>query len=199
MSYHNIRFPADISFKAIGGVQFNTNVTPLYNGTEKRTQIWSSQKYKYELELKNIGKDQANKIIAFFNARNGRTNSFRFKDWNDFEAKNQILGTGNGVNKNFQLIKKYGDAGNVFNRKITKPISDKIQIMLAGIPVSGSSFSVNDSTGIIQFNTSPANGVEVSANFEFDVEVRFDNDFLAIKTDDFNKSTIDKITMVEVK
>ena len=43
-----------------------------------------------------------------------------------------------------------------------------------------SGWSVDTTTGIVSFGMPPALGVEVSADFEFDVPARFDTDHMAV-------------------
>jgi uncharacterized protein (TIGR02217 family) len=41
-----------------------------------------------------------------------------------------------------------------------------------------SGWSVDTTTGLVIFSTAPAVGIEVTADFEFDVPVRFDTDHI---------------------
>ncbi len=124
--FHEARFPADISFKAQGGQEFSTSVNLMTSGHEKRNINNSIPRAKYEIDFKNISTAQAEKIRDFFIARRGMAYGFRFKDWADFQAKGQILGTGNNLKTQFQLIKKYGDEIYEIERKITKPVPQSI-------------------------------------------------------------------------
>ena len=68
-----------------------------------------------------------------------------------------------------------------------------------GVLQNGSAYSVNTTTGQVTFNTAPGNGVSVSANFEFDVPVRFDTDQLEINLQDFGVGSWGNIPLVEVR
>ena len=50
---------------------------------------------------------QIDELIAFFRARRGKAYGFRFKDWTDFKATGQLVGTGDGALAQFQLVKHY--------------------------------------------------------------------------------------------
>jgi uncharacterized protein (TIGR02217 family) len=50
---------------------------------------------------------QIDELIAFFRARRGKAYSLRFKDWTDYKANGQLLGTGDDALTQFQLVKHY--------------------------------------------------------------------------------------------
>jgi uncharacterized protein (TIGR02217 family) len=97
----------------------------------------------------------------------------------DYKATGQLLGTGDGVQTQFQLVKSYPSGSVVEVRTISKPVTGTVRIYKDGIEqLSG--WMANITTGLITFNTPPALGVEVTADFEFDVPVRFDTDHMAV-------------------
>ena len=118
---------------------------------------------------------QIDELIAFFRARRGKAYGFRFKDWTDYKASGQLLGTGDDVLTQFQLVKHYPSGSVIEVRTITKPVAGTVKVYLDGVEqLSG--WSVDTTTGLVTFSTAPALGVEVTADFEFDVPVRFDTD-----------------------
>ena len=60
-------------------------------------------------------------------------------------------------------------------------------------------WSVNTTTGIITFTTAPGNGVAVSADYEFDVPVRFDTDRMAITIEQINLHQWSGIPILEIR
>ncbi len=56
---------------------------------------------------------------------------------------------------------------------IKKPVVGTVKPYLAGV-LQSSGWSVDTTTGVLTFLASPAVGVAVTADFEFDVPVRFD-------------------------
>lgn len=137
-------------------------------------------------------------VIAFFRARFGKAYGFRFKDWTDYQAVGQIIGTGNAVLTAFQLNKIYSSGGNSYSREIKKPVSGTVKIYLNSVlQVSG--YSVDLTTGIVTFSSAPGSGVVVSADFDFDVPARFDTDQLAVRTDGPGLYVWDAIPIVEIR
>jgi uncharacterized protein (TIGR02217 family) len=72
--------------------------------------------------------DAAHELIAFFEARVGRLNGFRFRDPVDFRscaprgevsAADQVIGAGDGATAAFQLVKRYDSGGQ------SHPVSDR--------------------------------------------------------------------------
>jgi uncharacterized protein (TIGR02217 family) len=141
---------------------------------------------------------QLDTLIAFFRARKGRAHGFRFKDWTDYKATGQAIGTGDGTNKIFQLSRTYSSGGNTDVRTITKPVAGTVKVYLAGV-LQASGWSVNTTTGIITFTTAPGNGVAVSADYEFDVPVRFDTDRMAVTIEQINLHQWSGIPILEIR
>jgi uncharacterized protein (TIGR02217 family) len=54
-------------------------------------------------------------------------------------------------------------------------------------------------TGLVTFGTAPALGVEVTADFAFDVPVRFDTDHMAVTIETYQLHTWQQIPIVELR
>jgi len=54
-------------------------------------------------------------------------------------------------------------------------------------------------TGIVTFSTAPTSGVEVTADFEFDVPVRFDTDHMAVTIETYRLHAWQQIPIVELR
>ena len=198
MSFHEIKFPSDISYKAKGGPEFKTEIVQLASGYEKRNILWQYSRAKYEINYEELSKTEANRLLSFFMSRRGKAYGFRFKDWNDFEAKEQLLGSGDGLKTSFSLIKNYDAQGETYQRKISKPVEGTISILADSSDVTND-VSIDYATGIITFQQAPALGVEIKATFEFHVPVRFETDYLSNDVKSFGKSSIKKIELIELK
>jgi uncharacterized protein (TIGR02217 family) len=96
------------------------------------------------------------------------------------------------------LIRTYSSGGNTDVRTITKPVAGTVKVYLAGV-LQMSGWSVNTTTGIITFTTAPGNGVAVSADYEFDVPVRFDTDRMAVTIEQINLHQWSGIPIVEIR
>ncbi|QQR68383.1 MAG: DUF2460 domain-containing protein [Alphaproteobacteria bacterium] len=198
MAFHEIQFPPDIAYGATGGPEFATSVVATASGYEQRNINWSAARGRWDVASGLKKQTQLDTLIAFFRARKGRAHGFRFKDWTDYKASAQALGTGNGTVTTFQMIRTYSSGGSVDLRTITKPVAGTVKVYLAGV-LQASGWSVNTTTGVITFSTPPANGVAVSADYEFDVPVRFDTDRMAVTIEHINLHQWSGIPIVEIR
>lgn len=196
--FAEVQFPPDISYGSSGGPEYTTDIVVSVSGHEQRNVNWAQARLRY-----NVGKGvktaaQLAGLIAFFRARKGRAYGFRFKDWSDYKAEGEVLGTGNGSATQFQLVKRYISGSVQETRSITKPVSGTVNLYRNGV-LQSSGVSVNYTTGVVTFSTAPASGHAITADFEFDVPVRFDTDRLAATMDSYGTHSWVDIPLVEIR
>ncbi len=209
MSFHEIRFPANLSFGSVGGPERRTEVVTLANGFEERNTPWEHSRRRYDAGIGMRSLDDVETLIAFFEARRGQSHAFRWKDWSDYKSglpstdiafTDQILGWGDGVRTEFQLIKTYRSGTDTYDRPIHKPVEGTVRLGLKGDPqIEGTQYSVDLTTGMVTFATAPEEGEEVTAGFEFDVPVRFDTDRIHTSVASFQAGDAPNVPVVEVR
>ena len=197
MSFEEIQFPSDISYGAVGGPVYSTDIVTTFSGHEQRNSNWQNARAKYNVASGVKTESQWQALIAFFRARRGKAVGFRFKDWGDYKAINQQIGVGNGSNKIFQLSKIYASGSAAVAREIKKPVSGTVKIYVNSV-LQGSP-AINHTTGVVTLVTAPANGTIVTADFEFDVPVRFDTDELSLSLDSYDAANWSSIPLIEVR
>lgn len=200
--FSEIRFPTSISYGARGGATFNTDVVTSYTGHEQRNINWDKARAKYTISLASQTQSEIDEVIAFFYARKGKAIGFRFKDWMDYKATNQFVGISDGDNTDYQLYKTYINGSVEYKRTINKPVEGSVVVYVDDIEqTEDSDYTVDYSDGIITFDNSsiPSADSVITADFEFDVPVRFDTDELAISTNDLNSNTWSGINLVELR
>ena len=207
MAFHEIRFPDNISRGARGGPERRTQVVELASGDEERNASWANSRRRYDVAYGIRRADDLAAVVSFFEARNGRLYGFRFKDWADYKssipsaainATNQNIGMGTGAVTQFQLVKRYTSGAQSWTRAITKPVAGTVTMALNGA-VQGSGWTLNTATGLVTFTTAPGLGITVTAGFEFDVPVRFDNDMVDVTLDIERLGSITSISLVEIR
>ncbi len=209
MGFHEVRFPANLSFGSVGGPERRTEVVALTNGFEERNSPWAHSRRRYDAGVAVRSLDDIALMIDFFEARRGQLYGFRWKDWSDYKSskpsvapgfRDQRIGTGDGVTRVFQLSKSYQSGLNSYARPIGKPVEGTV---LAGVSVdelvAGVHFSVNHTTGIITFVDAPPIGAEVTAGFEFDVPVRFDTNAIQTSVASFQAGEMPNVPVVEIR
>jgi uncharacterized protein (TIGR02217 family) len=198
MAFIETRFPTDIVFGSSGGPEYSTDVVITQSGYEQRNANWSQARAKYNVAHGVKTQAQLDALIAFFRARKGRADGFRLKDWADYKVTGQNIGTGNGTATVFQLKKNYASGSITETRTITKPVAGTIAVYKnAVLQVSG--YTADTTNGQITFSVAPANGVVITADFEFDVPVRFDTDRLSAKLDTYGSHSWLDIPIIEVR
>lgn len=110
MAFHEIRFPASLSFGSVGGPERRTEIVALTNGHEERSSPWAHSRRRYDAGMGLRSLDDVSLLIAFFEARAGQLHGFRWKDWSDYKSSapsvapafgDQVLGRGDGVRTAF--------------------------------------------------------------------------------------------------
>lgn len=198
MAFVEVQFPTDISYGSSGGPEYATDIVASLSGYEQRNVNWEQARARYNVAHGVKTKAQLDALIAFFRARKGRAHGFRFKDWTDYQATGETLGTGNGVQTQFQLVKRYVSGGVTEIRSIKKPVSGTVQVYKNAV-LQTSGVSVDSTTGMVTFTVAPAIGQVISASFQFDVPVRFDTDKLSASLDAYGIHSWLDIALLEVR
>lgn len=195
--FHNVRLPEDFENGAEGGLGFRTSIVQMKSGREQRNIEWQDARGEWTIGYGVQYEEDINELFEFFMARFGRAHSFRFKDLADYSALAQPLGTGDGVETEFQLIRRYSSGGYNYDRTITKPVTGTVVVYGDAVEIT-SGWSVDTATGIITFDTAPADDLVLTVDFEFDVPVRFDVDRLPLTYEAFQVFAASGLRIVEV-
>jgi uncharacterized protein (TIGR02217 family) len=209
MGFHEVRFPANLSFGSVGGPERRTEVVTLTNGHEERNTPWAHSRRRYDAGLGLRSLDDVAALISFFEARRGQLFGFRWKDWADFKSckpsgrvadLDQVIGTGDAARTVFELAKTYDPEGNAFRRPILKPVAGTVVVAVAGNPqIETVDYALNLVAGTVTFALPPDVGAVVTAGFEFDVPVRFDTDRIAVSVASFQAGEVPSVPVVEVR
>src|SRR5690606_19495651 len=107
MAFVETPFPTDIAHGSTRRPEYSTDIVITHSGHEQRNINWSQARARYNVAHGVKTQSQLNALIAFFRARKGRADGFRFKDWTDYQAALELIGTGDGGESVFQLKKNY--------------------------------------------------------------------------------------------
>ena len=209
MGFHEVRFPANLSFGALGGPERRTDIVTLTSGFEERNTPWAHSRRRWDAGLGLQSLDDLAALIAFFEARRGQLHGFRWKDWADHKscatsaepaADDQVIGTGDGATDEFSLTKTYRSGGAEYVRPIAKPVVGSVLVAVGGVlQVRGADFEVDEAEGLVTLASAPAEGVAVTAGFAFDVPVRFDTDRIEISAATFQGGQVPSVPVVELR
>jgi len=219
MSFHEDRFPTDISYGSRGGPGYSTSIIGLDSGQEVRVARWSQPRHRYNARYGIRSLANMNAVLEFYHARQGPTHGFRWKDFMDFttnadhrseEAWNdQSLGVlASGAT--MQLRKAYTSGPTTRYRNITKPVSGTVVVGWddgdgLSEKTETTDWTVDTTTGIITITAGAlagATGKTIYAGCEFDVPVRFGEEIDAmfpINMPSYDSGIVPDIPIVEVK
>ncbi len=209
MSFHEIRFPTNLSFGSAGGPERRTDIVTLANGYEERNTPWSHSRRRFDAGLGMRSLNDLEILLAFFESRRGQLHAFRLKDWMDYKScpiarevaqDDQVIGLGDGIVSSFQLIKTYLSGVNSYVRPISKPVAGSVLVGVDGANlIEGVDFDVDATTGILTLSEAPATDAVITAGFQFDVPVRFDTDLIQTSIASFNAGSVPNVPIVEVR
>jgi uncharacterized protein (TIGR02217 family) len=209
MSFHEVRFPASLSFGSLGGPERRTDIVTLANGFEERNTPWAHSRRRYDAGLGLRSLDDVERLIAFFEARQAQMYAFRWKDWADFRScrpsgslspDDQVIARADGMTRQFQLIKTYRSGDQAYARPIAKPVLGTVTLAIEGTQLyEGVDFEVDLTTGLVSLTEAPTLGLEITAGFEFDVPVRFDTDRIATSVASFQAGEVPRVPVLEVR
>jgi uncharacterized protein (TIGR02217 family) len=195
-NFINLRFPEDIAYGSSGGPEFNTEILTTNKGSEYRNNKWHYPKLRFDVALGVKNKKQMEELISFFRICQGRHKAFLYKDWSDYVVKNtqgHLLSAGK-----LQLIKEYKlDLQNVATRNIKHPIISSLKLEYNNQQLNSDQF-ILEKGGIIQIIDPTIKAEKVFCNFEFDIQARFDLDYLPVTIENYKFFSLPEIPIIEV-
>ncbi len=196
-----VQFPLALGYGSTGGPEFSTTIAQGQSGQEFRNQNWAQARRRYDASVGVRSEQDIATLLAFFEARQGAARGFLYRDPLDFRSTalstvspaDQQLGRGDGVRSEFALVKNNGAS----QRRITRHVAASVRVAVAGV-VQNAGWALGR-LGMIEFTAPPPAGALVTAGFEFDVPVRFENDALAGKLATFAAGDGDSIPLIEIR
>ncbi len=143
---------------------FSTDVVPVKSGYVSKNRNWVEGLHQYNAREGVIDLAAYSALKNFFMAMAGQYGSFRFKDWADFKScagdlsitdTDQVLGSGDGVTLDFQLIKTYVAGAMSTVRTIKKPVAGTVVLSVGGVTQT-SRWSIDTTTGQVTFDADQA-------------------------------------------
>ena len=193
MTFIDTRLSRKVSVGFSGGPMWHTTVVQMANGKDRRNAEWAAPHHEYTADYTLLDPIAQNEILSAFFAARGQKDSFRFRDWNDYKVINQAMANGDGTSTPRQLTKSYTFGPTTFVRNILLPDASSVVITANGVPLS---VTVNDVTGMVTPGAPWPLGQVIRQTFEFDVRVRFGDDFVPFNRDT-NISAAVSVKLVE--
>ncbi len=173
---------------------FATRIHPLRSGQESRNATRAFGRWSFSALAENIDPDAYAPILAAFEVVRGSNDSFRFRNELDYAVTGQSLGNAPSGSTPVQLVKSGTFGGVTRTRNITKPVSGTVTVYQNGVAKAG---TVSTTTGLFTPSTAWTAGQPLTADFEFDVPVRFMADELPATYDDWRAVNV-PLELIEV-
>jgi uncharacterized protein (TIGR02217 family) len=202
--FDDVPYPFALGRSASVAPEFSTSIAVTASGHERRNSLWSDARLHFDVGPGIRSESELAALIAFFRARRGPARGFRLTDPFDNSSNgmtgtpsmtDQLIGLGDGVRADFQLIKSYGGAEPQV-RRITRPRAGTIVISIGGAP--STAWTLGEK-GMVRLAAAPPDGVEVRAGFRFDVPVRFAEDRLDVSAVNFAAGEAPSVPLIEVR
>ena len=203
ISFAEERLELGYDYGAVGGPSFATEVIEVADDREQRNASKLLPLGRWQLGDRVIADSEINKLEEFSYLKQfhldrlGCFQGFRFKDWADYQAFDQYIATGDGVETQFQLRKAYYAGNAVTYRPILKPVPGTVALYVDDVRVPDISedpdngWHINNETGVVTGNL--ATGARLTANFEFDVPVWFESDTIDFRLEYYDPETKDTV------
>lgn len=166
---------------------WNTNVQQAVSGKEARIAYMPYPRWQWQLTFNLLRSaatyNELQQLAGFFNARQGKFDTFLYQDADDNSVTSQAIGEGDGVTTSFQLVRTFGG----FSEPVLAPNTVNA-VYLNGVSqgAAGGSWNFtrwgNSPPGTIVFNTPPASGAVITADFSYYFPVRMDDDKILFQT-----------------
>lgn len=174
MALDEIVMPESLARGYEGGPEFNTLIVDVENRAEQRSEEWSRPYWRFSpVQVTSRETGFLKTFTSFFIGRRGMLHGFLFHDCEDGALSNELIGTGDDAETQFQIVELFNDAVRPYSRPIHRPDAG-IVITVNGSPVTPASIV----DGLVTLSSPPAAGHEVRATGKFYVPVRFDTDWM---------------------
>lgn len=162
---------------------YDTRIKTLRNGREVRNINWPYPKGRYRALYEHLNESDHSVVIHAHRTCYGSAVGFRFKDWTDYKAELEFIGTGTGSAQTLQLVKNYQFGSTTVPRPIKKPVAGTVRLYELDNVDNAEEivFTMDYTTGLVNFTAS--SGAPVVWTGEFDVPVRFQSDELETDVD----------------
>lgn len=150
-------------------VEYSTLIFQADSGKEKRRSKWSCPIRMLNCSLNNQSEDGVAFIWDFFKARKGKYDTFWVKFPTSYAVAGEAIGIGNGSQTVFNLDYFPIDTASI------KVYIDGI-LQLSGYTVTN---DLTNEIAKITFTVAPDTGAVVTVDYEYYIQVRFDDDKLS--------------------
>lgn len=195
MAFLDARLLERVAYGFEGRKTYQTRVHELRSGQESRNADRSNARWTFSALFEMVIPEDYALVVAAFDAVRGSNDSFRFQNPLDYTVTGQSLGVAPSGTTAVQLVKSSGTFGGVTRSKnITKPVAGTVTVYQSGIAKAG---TFSTTTGLFTPDTAWTLDAPLTADFDWDVPVRFMADELPATYDNWRAINV-PIELIEV-
>ena len=201
-------FPAlpGLAWSVTKSPTFQTRIQRAVSGRELRALDYPYPLWQFTLVFDFLrdnpaaGYDELRTLMGFYMLCQGAYGTFLFQDPSDDRVSGQQIGTGDAITTVFQLQRAMGRTlpGGGFSEPIVAP-NVLSEVYLNGIFQDPVTYSVDLMTGLVTFNTAPASGLTITADYSYYFRCRFIDDSYAFENFMFQLWQLKKLTFISVR
>lgn len=170
---------SDAVFPDLPGIKWNIKRTPIWktlsaesvSGKEMSVALmtYPNRRYSMGYEVLRAGTEaELQTLEGFFNARQGRHDTFLYTDPDDKSVTDQAFGTGNGTSTAFPLARVRGG----FTEPV-QSVNGTPTIKVAGVTKTPTTDYTISTLGVVNFVVAPANGAALTWTGNYYWRVKF--------------------------
>lgn len=168
-----------LTFPTLAGLGWSVIRRPIWKSLVQETasgksaaaglMLYPLWEWELTIDLLRVGSPaDYQTLVGFINRNYGRVSPFYFTDQNDKSVTNQSIGIGDGSNKDFQLVRTFGN--------FTEPVQSKNGSITVKVNGSTTTDYTITSTGLITFTVAPGVGKSVTWTGSYFWLCRFNED-----------------------
>ena len=197
---------SNLLFPTLRGLTYPIGKTPHWNtitqesvsGVKKFLQCYSYPYYTFNLSFSylsddNLRTDDVHSLMSFYNKLGGAGQDFLFADplFEDNRCVKQVFGVGDGEKTTFRLLHQYGTfVEPVFG------IANKPRIFINDVETTAFTW---DETGLITFDSAPANNAKVAWTGRWFYRCHFQNDEAEFQQIFYGGWSLEELVLESVK
>lgn len=174
VNFIDYRLNPDYAYGFTGGPDWRTIQNPMRTtGIVRRDRKWLMPQHRYSTSYALPREEAYQELRAMTYVACGAWLAFRFKDWDDFQCTNELIGTGDGTTNPLQLVKTYVKGPRAFTRYIRLPLSPVLRDQDDNVLA----VTVDPLTGLAVPDSPWPSGKGIFWTGEFDVPTFFQDDY----------------------
>ena len=181
-----------MAWNSIKRQRWNTKIQKSGSGIRKTLSRWAYPEWDIECAYTCLSVADIELAAGFFGLVRGQFKPFLWLDPEDYQQTNVSIGAGNGVNRDFQLLRNFGG---LCVEPVRDVVAGTLTVFASGTPVT---FTLG-TDGLTTTTTAPAVGAPMTASFEYYWRVAFADDELEYVNFWYDFYKLNKIKLVTVK